>query len=492
MATRKIPNHPNTKQNNLKGKQNSMATATIPHLPVLVIHHVLHFLPTKHAIRMSSLCKQWAGLWSSVPVLDLEEEDEPHEKFINFVDRCLEILEKYEQLDKFRLRMTLISDEDEEKVLECLRFAVERRVKELDIGLSFIQQFLVVGFLSPLLNAKSITSLNLENVIIDADWDEPIISLPSLKTLSLKTVRFKPASFISSLISCCPCIQHLSVTSSSSSDYDITSTDYCTIFMQTLLDAKSLTSLNLEFVVIANDLEKGPPIGRLPCLKTMSLTNVNMYYDGTLAQLISSSPSLEHLSVSISSPRYYNYSLPSSSLKSFEVRIFDSKGVFNSDVVRVIGAKSLESCTLVLESPKQIKRILFDRCENLKHLSIRAPQLPNFTLQLHGCKNLVNASLDIPKLYFTRISSNVEWRHFYSLANYLGKFQSFENISLYVDDAEALIFPKNMRKFYDPPLRTVNTLTVFISSPRGAQDSKLRHSLFWLGPESLSIIYSDL
>ncbi|CAL2279083.1 unnamed protein product [Prunus armeniaca] len=154
--------------------------------------------------------------------------------------------------------------------------------------------------------------------------------------------------------------------------------------MQTLLDAKSLTSLNLEFVVIPDDFNNDPPIGRLPCLKTVSLTNVNMHY-GTFAQLISSSPSLEHLSASISFPRYYNYSLPSSSLKSFEVRIF------NSEVVRVIEAKSLESCTLVLESPKQIKRIQFDRCENLKHLSIRAPQLPNFTLQLHGCKHLVNA-----------------------------------------------------------------------------------------------------
>ncbi|BFG41816.1 hypothetical protein CerSpe_280900 [Prunus speciosa] len=476
MATRKIPNHPNTNKNNLKGKQNSMATARIPHLPVLVIHHVLQFLPTKHAIRMSSLCKQWAGLWSSVPVLDFEEEaDEPHAKFINFVDRCLEIHEKYEHLDKFRLRNFFPSAEDRYKLDKWLGFAVERRVKELDISFSHISPFLGVASLSPLLNAKSITSLNLENVII-ADRGEPI-SLPSLKTLSLTTVRLEASSVISSLISGCPCIQYLSLTSSSS--------DYYNISMQTLLDAKSLTSLNLEFVIITDDIYNDPPIGRLPCLKTVSLTTVNMY-DGTFARLILSSPSLEHLSVSISFPRYYNYSLPSSSLKSFEVRIS------NSDVVRVIGAKSLESCTFVLESPKQIKRIRLDRCENLKHLSIRAPQLPNFTLQLHGCKHLVNASLDIPKLYFTRISSNVEWRHFYSLANYLEKFQSFENISLYVDDAEALIFPENMRKFYDPPLRTVKTLTVFLSSPRGAKDSELRHSLFWLGPESLSIIYSDL
>ncbi|KAL6270403.1 hypothetical protein ACE6H2_027314 [Prunus campanulata] len=250
--------------------------------------------------------------------------------------------------------------------------------------------------------------------------------------------------------------------------------------MQTLLDAKSLTSLNLEFVVITDDSNNDPPIGRLPCLKTVSLTTVDINY-GTFAQLISSSPSLEHLSVFIRFPHYYNYILPSSSLKSFEVRIF------NSDVVQVSGAESLEYCTLVLKSPEQIKRIRLDRCKNLKHLSIRAPQLPNFTLQLHGCKHLVNASLDIPNLDWTRINSNVEWRNFYSLANYLGKFRSFKNISLYVYDAEALIFPKNMRKFYDPPLRTVNTLTVFLSSPRGARDSELRHSLFWLGPNLKSI-----
>ncbi|CAL8176530.1 unnamed protein product [Prunus armeniaca] len=398
-----------------------MATATIPHLPVLVIHHVLQFLPTKLAIRMSSLCKQWEGLWSSVPVLDFEEEDE-HAKFINFVDRCLEIHEKYEHLDKFRLHMRSCSYGDKYKFNKWLGFAVERRVKELDISFSYRHPVLGVTLLLPLLNAKSITSLNLENVTI-ANRGEPI-SLPSLKTLSLTTVRLQASSVISSLISGCPCIQYLSLTSSSSSDYYI-------ISMQNLLDAKYLTSLNLEFVQITDDSNNDPPIGRLPCLKTVSLTTVNMHY-GTFAQLISSSPSLEHLSVSIFFPHYYisPHILPSSSLKSFEV------GIFNSDVVQVSGAESLESCTLVLESPKQIKRIRLDGCNNLKHLSIRAPPLPNFTLQLHGCKHLVNASLDIPKLYFTRISSNVEWRNFYSLANYLGKFQSFENISLYVDDAE--------------------------------------------------------
>ncbi|ONH91583.1 hypothetical protein PRUPE_8G124600 [Prunus persica] len=98
------------------GKQNSMATATIPHLPVLVIHHVLQFLPTKLAIRISYLCKQWEGLWSSVPVLDFDEEDKPddrlqHAKFINLLDRLkrVEILPGDDNINNDRKAVGLLS-----------------------------------------------------------------------------------------------------------------------------------------------------------------------------------------------------------------------------------------------------------------------------------------------------------------------------------------------------------------------------------------------
>ncbi|BFG41814.1 hypothetical protein CerSpe_280880 [Prunus speciosa] len=390
-AGRKIPNHPKTKKTNLKGKQNSKAAATIPHLPVLVILHILQFLPTKLAIRTSSLCKQWAELWSSIPVLDFDEDEPPHgdenldiiqlqrTNFINFLDRCLEFHQKCEGLDKFRLRMTLSSVEDKDKLGEWLCFAVGRRVKELDISLKYKYE--------------------------------------------------------------------------------------------TLLGAKSLTSLNLKYVRVRrvrddNNNDPKAPIG-LPYLKTMSLEIADLYYP----QLISGSPSLEHLSVSFCFAKWYRSpKIPhSSSLKSLEVRDFDSK------VVQVSGAKSLESFTLVSEFSMQIESIQLDGCKNLKHLSIRAPNLPDFTLHLHGCEHLVKAH--IPELD-VESSSNVEWEHFSYLTKYLGKFEPCKNISLYVDDAKALIFPKKLRRTCPPPLPTLNTLTVSISSPRGAKDCDLRHSLF--------------
>ncbi|KAL6270402.1 hypothetical protein ACE6H2_027313 [Prunus campanulata] len=215
-AGRKIPNHPKTNKTNLKGKQNSKAAATIPHLPVLVILHILQFLPTKLAIRISFLCR--AGLWSSIPVLDFDEDEPPHgdenldiiqlqhTNFINFLDRCLEFHQKCEGLDKFRLRMTLSSVEDKDKLGEWLCFAVGRRVKELDISLKYKYEVNQYCFSSTFLNAKPLVILNLENVTI-TNSGQPI-SLPSLKTLSIRRVRLT-ASSLSALISGFPCIQYL-------------------------------------------------------------------------------------------------------------------------------------------------------------------------------------------------------------------------------------------------------------------------------------------
>ncbi|ONH91582.1 hypothetical protein PRUPE_8G124500 [Prunus persica] len=327
-AGRKIPNHPKTNKINLKGKQNSKTAATIPHLPVLVILHFLQFLPIKLAIRISSLCKQRAGLWSSIPVLDFDEDEPPHgdenldiiqlqhTNFINFLDRCLEFHQKCEGLDKFWLRMTLSSVKDKDKVGEWLCFAVGRRVKELDISLKYKYEVNQYCFSSTFLNAKPLVILNLENVTI-ANSGQPI-SLPSLQTLSIRRVRLTALS-LSALISGCPCIQYLSLTSSSCFEsYDLS--------MQTLLGGKSLTSFNLKYVRVRDDNNNDPkaPIG-LPYLKTMSLEIVDLYYP----QLISGSPSLEHLSVSFCFAKFYRSpKIPrSSSLKSLEVRDFDSKVV---------------------------------------------------------------------------------------------------------------------------------------------------------------------
>ncbi|PQM33593.1 putative F-box/FBD/LRR-repeat protein [Prunus yedoensis var. nudiflora] len=374
-----------------------MATATIPHLPVLVIHHVLQFLPTKLAIRMSSLCKQWEGLWSSVPVLDFDEEDEPddrlqHAKFINFLDRCLAFPKKYEYLDKFRLRMTLFSDEDEKKVLECLQcdhIGQPSAYKPALIANSVPRR--CEPHSRTLLDAKSLTYLNIECGRFWADNNDVPISLPSLKTLILRIVTLHYYYPLSSLISGCPCIQYLRLTGYLQPYYELS--------IQTLLDAKSLTSLSLERVKIlpGDDNNDRKAVGPLS-LKTMSLKKV-ILDDMTFGRLTSGSPCLEHLSVSLISDHIH---IPRSSIKSLQV------ANINSTTFRVSGAKNLESFTLISECSTQIESIRLDCCKNLKYLNIRAPDLQEFTLEFNGRKDRVKATLDIQTLD-------------YPIINFLGK-----------------------------------------------------------------------
>ncbi|XP_021826613.1 F-box/FBD/LRR-repeat protein At2g04230-like [Prunus avium] len=48
-----------------------------PCLPDLVIDQILRSLPTKAAVRMSFLSKQWEGVWSLLPSLDFDEGGNP-------------------------------------------------------------------------------------------------------------------------------------------------------------------------------------------------------------------------------------------------------------------------------------------------------------------------------------------------------------------------------------------------------------------------------
>lgn len=122
--------------------QKAKAVGTVrPHLPDSVVHQILQFLPTKSAVRMSILAKQWEGVWSSFPGLDFEEDDEQlddrnheklgHSRFISFLEKCLE---DFRVKTKFSMRRYSPRD-DTDIVDRFLNFAFDRSVKGLDISL---------------------------------------------------------------------------------------------------------------------------------------------------------------------------------------------------------------------------------------------------------------------------------------------------------------------------------------------------------------------
>lgn len=200
-------------------------------LPDLFINMILCLLSAKLAVRTSILSKQWARVWSSVPVLDFDEEEDQQpfaddrlrrRNFMNFLRRCIKCRDKEAPLEKLRLRMTYLGGD--KSINKWLSFAFERNVKELDIsfkrenyGVRCKHYYLPWAVLSI---AKSLTSLKLENVRIK-DNIEPI-SLSCLRTMALKFVQLSNMAF-SHLISGCPSLEVLSLASCSGWDVKLSS-----------------------------------------------------------------------------------------------------------------------------------------------------------------------------------------------------------------------------------------------------------------------------
>ncbi|CAN6701900.1 unnamed protein product [Malus baccata var. baccata] len=204
------------------------------HVPEGVIHGILRLLPTIPMARMSFLSKQWEGLRSSRCVLDFVEDNldgELDDRPRNFINTCDRYLDQFRECDKisihkFRLHMRY-SSEDANMVDEWLNFAVERGVKELDINLPSggKQDKKYCFHLQTIANAaKTLTSFNVENVECDPYFSFrttiPSTTFLSLKSLSLKSVKFSCFYMFFQRKFKCPSIEYLSLASLTSCGYN--------------------------------------------------------------------------------------------------------------------------------------------------------------------------------------------------------------------------------------------------------------------------------
>ena len=70
---------------------------TISNLPLALIKHILSFVPTVDAVRMSLLLKQWRRMWFSIPELqfcDSEVGFKRPKDFKKFIANCLKFRKK--------------------------------------------------------------------------------------------------------------------------------------------------------------------------------------------------------------------------------------------------------------------------------------------------------------------------------------------------------------------------------------------------------------
>ncbi|KAK8712305.1 hypothetical protein V6N13_147545 [Hibiscus sabdariffa] len=182
----------------------------ISRLPDVLIQHILSFLSTKEAMTTSVLSKRWLWVWTSVPIIDLQDTPSCRTdlnirfRFGQFVTRVL-ILNKMASLDKFCLKFNLVDHPSH--VTTWFRDAVSRDVKELDITIHGTQIFPFLKLPFALFTARTLQVLKLSQGV-ELHVPGPV-SLPCLKVLHLVWIKYMNDESVSRLFAGCHVLQEL-------------------------------------------------------------------------------------------------------------------------------------------------------------------------------------------------------------------------------------------------------------------------------------------
>ncbi|XP_050371609.1 putative F-box/LRR-repeat protein At3g44810 [Argentina anserina] len=451
MISQERPSRKRTKRSNQEEADViSTANTMKPSLPDLVIHRLLtQLLPTKDAHRMSFLSKQWEGVWSLSPVLDFDESTEVHDDDI--------IPEKKAEHRKFTdiLQMYLDFRERDKTTQGLDRFRL-RMTRYLYEDYSIVDNWLNFAY------KRSVKEVDLS---LQLGWHK--LRRPNPEISWEKQVEYV----------------------------------YC-LSPVSFFHAKSVTTLNLEFVRIENIYSAELRYARvLPCLKNMSLKSV--YLDEqALDYLILECPSIECLSLDSCRFEYSEIIISSSSLKSLKVTLCDARSI------EVTEAVNLEYVTFVSELG--LSSAIFEKPLNLKYVSIRAQYLRRLVLE--GCHDSLDATIDTlglaefqfagfpsSKLYLKdpnlqtcvinlKDNYNGISHNFQVLRDFLESFDgAVDNMDLYISEWKLITFPVRFRETYSSPLPTLKEfrLNILHTPTKAKEISDLKDSLTWMVPSAL-------
>ncbi|PON54601.1 F-box domain containing protein [Trema orientale] len=241
-------------------------------LPDPLIHHILSFVPAIDVVRMSILSRRWRRVWYSVPALNFCHTDhmdrfhfhsQPEQAFHNFVNKWS-------------------------------TSAIWRNVEELDICVEskYFRNYYSVP--ETALNAKSLTVLKLDYLILDGSRS---ISLPSLMSLSLTCVKLDDKA-LDNLLLGCPALEKFVLTRC----YELIDPKIASLTLKFLEinDSKSFRTIEVETLNLESFRYDGncKDINLSACkaIKSLSLLDI-MLDDESLEDLICGFPLLESLAL---------------------------------------------------------------------------------------------------------------------------------------------------------------------------------------------------
>ncbi|KAG2328914.1 hypothetical protein Bca4012_021470 [Brassica carinata] len=203
----------------------------ISNLPDELLVKILSFVPTKEAVSTSVLSKRWEYLWIWSPNLEFGHRvcsEDRCKRLQSFLDRNLP-LHRAPVIESFRLE-SCSSHFKPESIKMWVSTAVSHCLRELDILHDDTDPAKSKNILpSNLFACKSLVILKLVGEIL---LDVPnMISLPSLKTLKIKRVRYSSEETLQRLLSNCPVLEDLMV---DLHDYDDYTTGKLTVAVPSL------------------------------------------------------------------------------------------------------------------------------------------------------------------------------------------------------------------------------------------------------------------
>ncbi|XP_031249312.1 FBD-associated F-box protein At1g66310-like [Pistacia vera] len=518
-----------------KKLESSMVKETIiSDLPEHIIHNVLSLLSTKDAARTTVLSKRFRLAWTSFPIIDLDFTEFRNniaiDQFLDFVRDSLQRRAPNICVEKFRLLVVLRSMEADNRIDGAISYAIEHKVKELDLHLLHTNNFndLYYKLPSVLFSVDSVKVLKLKGFNLETlDLEKfPLIEeLSLISCAGLNNLRVSNGQLKILEVKSCGGLLQIDISKSNLRSFSFTGKhsgggeyENCQI---NPADCHSLTNLAIRGAPKITSEWFDNYVSKLTLLENLILSECKrlkkIYIPNPEVKVVEIKRcavlgKIEIVAQNVQSFVYFGQSRPCQ-IKITACRLLRNLQLYGANVEarwieeRLSQLPLLESLRLcycdmlrTLEvSHEQLKSFQLINCSILEKAVIYAPNLIYFRYEGKVLKSPL--SVDSPHLEAELtvdsgryITSSDEWYN--KLRNFLGYFDHCKLLILNCIPRRNLyptflIFPEDLRDTLLPPLFDVKHLKVKIEAQLKDIIS-LVDGLLWLSPllETMSIIDS--